>query len=124
MAAMRQYLIAGPISVAVGVIANALTPGVFSSMGKLWCGRMPTIITAQVNLARRVAAGPPGRAVAYIARMVIAALALCILGAISLIVSIILSVNGESSGVALIASVVLFTSAIVVTGWTISGYMT
>jgi hypothetical protein len=85
---------------------------------------MPTIITAQVNLARRVAAGPPGRAVPYIARMVIAALALCILAAISLIVAIIQSVNGESSGVALIASMVLFASAIVVTGWTISGYMT
>jgi hypothetical protein len=115
---MLQYLITVPISILVGMIANALTPTVFSRIGKLWRKRMPTIIMARIDLARRLSAGPPGKAVGYLARMVIAALALCILAAIFFITSIILDVNGEPSGVALIVSMVLFAAATVVTGWT------
>jgi hypothetical protein len=76
---------------------------------------MTTIIRAQIDIARRLSGGPPGKAIAYISRMVIAALALCILAAISLIASVILEVNGEPRGVYLIVSMVLFAASAFVT---------
>jgi hypothetical protein len=118
IAVMVEYLITVPISIVVGMIANALTPTTFSRLSKLYRKRMPAIIMARIDLARRLSAGPPGKAVGYLARFVIVALALCILAAIFLVASIILDVNGEPSNVALIVSMVLFAAATVVIGWT------
>jgi type IV secretory pathway VirB3-like protein len=109
---MVQYLVSALVAAVIGLLVNYLSPGVNSVIARLRRRQASMRIQAQIEQVRLLSTGPPGKVVACLFRPAMLAGAFFLAAAVSFVVSIILDIDEEPSGSALIVAMVLLVVAI------------